>query len=282
VFTIAFASGKGGTGKTTISTNLAWLCAERLATQYVDCDVDAPNGRLFLKPKIRQAITVYRPVPDIDESACTHCGVCGEFCRFHALAVLSSRVLVFPELCHGCGGCVKVCDARAVLEREHPIGTIEFGESGRLAFAEGRLAVGETASVRLIRELRRRARPHEMTILDAPPGTSCPVVAAIRGAHAAVLVAEPTPFGLHDLRLAVEMTRQLEIPVGVVINRDGVGEERLAEYCAAERVPIWGRIAEDRLVAESYARGELACQVVPAFRRRLEQLAASLVREVAA
>jgi MinD superfamily P-loop ATPase len=282
MFSIAVASGKGGTGKTTISTNLARLFVERFATQYVDCDVEAPNGHLFLKPGVRQAMTVCRPVPAIDESACTHCGVCGDFCRFHALAVLSNRVLVFPELCHGCGGCAKVCDAGAVLERELPIGTIEFGQSGRLAFAGGRLAVGETASVRLIRELRRRTRPHEITILDAPPGTTCPVVATVRGVDAVVLVAEPTPFGLHDLRLAVEMGRQLEIPMGVVINRDGVGDERVAEYCAAERLPVWARIPEDRRVAEAYARGELACEVVPAFRRRLEQLAACLMREAAA
>lgn len=281
-FTIAVASGKGGTGKTTISTNLARVCAERCATQYADCEVEAPNGHLFLQPEIRESITVCRPVPVIDELACAHCGECGDFCRNHALAVLADRVLVFPELCRGCGGCMQVCVAGAVRERDRPIGAIELGQADRVSFTQGRLAVGETASVRLVRGLRRRQEPCEAAILDAAPGTICPVVATIRDTDLVLLVTEPRPFGLHDLNLAVEMVRQFGLPTGVVINRAGIGDERVERYCQPEGLPVWVRIPEERRVAEAYSRGELACEAVPGFRGRIEQLASRLLCEVGA
>ena len=284
MFSIAVASGKGGTGKTILSTNLARICADRhsLSVQYVDCDVEAPDGHLFLKPDIRRRITVTQPVPFVDESRCNYCGDCSQFCHFNAIAVLNQRVLVFPELCHGCGGCSKVCAEGAVIERERPIGVIGLGTAGKVAFAQGRLAIGETATVRLIGELRRHVHDSDIAILDAPPGTTCPTVASIRNVDAVVLVTEPTAFGLHDLRLAVEMTRTLGIPMGVVVNRVGLGDDRVDEYCQAEGVPIWGRIPDDREVAEAYSRGDLACEAVPSFRSHIEQFAERLISEMAA
>lgn len=279
---IAIASGKGGTGKTTLGTNLARILSTSHSVSYVDCDVEAPNGRLFLHPRIDEKITVYRPVPYVDESKCDFCGECSQFCQYHAIAVLNRRVVVFPELCHGCGGCLMVCPRNAISERESPIGVIESGEADGIRFIEGRLAIGETSSVRLIREVLHRAQDSEMMILDAPPGTSCPVVASIHGADTVVLVTEPTPFGLHDLKIAVQVARRLDIRAGVVVNRVGVGDERVEDYCRKEGVPIWGRIPDDRRVAEAYSRGELACETVPGFREQIEGIAGRLMVEVAA
>jgi len=282
VLEIAIASGKGGTGKTTLSTNLARVLSASHAVSYVDCDVEAPNGGLFLQPRIDQRIPVYRPVPKVDESRCDFCGECSDFCQYNAIAVLKERVIVFPELCHGCGGCLMVCPRDAISERQQPIGVVELGEAGSVAFAAGRLRIGETATVRLIRELRERARKAEITILDAPPGTSCPVVTSVYGVDVVVLVTEPTPFGLHDLRVAVETMRKLGIPMGVVVNRAGIGDNRVEEYCRREEVPIWGRIPDERQVAEAYSRGELASEVLPEFRERIEAIAGRLLQEVAA
>jgi len=279
---LAIASGKGGTGKTTLSTSLARVLSSGYAVNYVDCDVEAPNGALFLKPKIEQRITAYRPVPDVGASRCDLCGECSRFCRYHAITVLRDRVLVFPELCHGCGGCTLVCPRDAITEREQPIGTIELGSAGEIGFARARLAIGETASVRLIHELRRRVGSREITILDAPPGSSCPVVTTVNGADVVVLVTEPTPFGLHDLEGAVRMVRQLEIPLGVVINRVGIGDEGVERYCREENVPIWGRILDDRRVAEAYSRGEMPGDTVAGFREQVQQIAARLRAEAPA
>lgn len=279
---LAIASGKGGTGKTTLSTSLARVLSARYAVNYVDCDVEAPNGALFLRPKIEKHITAYRPVPYVDELQCDLCGECSRFCQYHAITVLKDRVLVFPELCHGCGGCTLVCPRDAITERERPIGTIELGNAGGIGFARGLLAIGETSSVRLIHELRRRAGRREITILDAPPGSSCPVVTTINGADLVVLVTEPTPFGLHDLRVAVRMVRQLDIPMGVVVNRVGIGDEGVERYCRDEKVPIWGRIRDDRKVAEAYSRGEMPSATVAGFREQVEQIASRLTAGVPA
>ncbi len=277
---IAIASGKGGTGKTTLSTSLARILSAKYPVNYVDCDVEAPNGALFLKPKIEQRLPAYRPVPVVDHSRCDLCGECSSFCQYHAITVLKDRVLVFPELCHGCGGCTLVCPRNAITEREQQIGTIELGDAGGIGFAQGLLSIGETSSVRLIHELRHRAGRREITILDAPPGSSCPVVTTINGSDLVILVTEPTPFGLHDLKVAVRMVRQLEIPMGVVLNRVGIGDEGVEQYCRDENVPIWGRILDDRKVAEAYSRGEMPGETVVGFREQVEQLASRLTQEV--
>jgi len=263
---IAIASGKGGTGKTTVATNLARLLAEDGPVQYLDCDVEEPNGHLFLRPAITATRAVTIPVPEVDAERCTQCGACSRLCQYHAIAVLKDRTLIFPELCHGCGGCARVCPEQVVTEVNRPIGVVERGMAGGIAFAHGRLNVGEAMSPPLIRAVREEADARATVILDAPPGASCPVIAAIRPCDIVMLVTEPTAFGLHDLALAVEMARALRHPMGVVLNRADMGDDRVERYCAAEGIPVWGRIPHDRQIAEAYSRGEIAVDALPETR----------------
>jgi MinD superfamily P-loop ATPase len=277
---IAVASGKGGTGKTTVATSLAILLARKCSVHFLDCDVEAPNGALFLRPVIDVTGQVTRPVPIVDESICDHCGDCSAFCRFHALATTARRVLAFPEICHGCGGCALICPRGAISETPRPIGQIAEGSVGAIRFTQGTLNAGETATVHLIRAVRRRESAVEVVIVDSAPGTSCPVVAAVEGVDWVVLVTEPTPFGLNDLGLAVEMTRSLRLRTGVVINRDGLGDDRIDRFCASTGIPIIGRIADDRRVAEAYSRGDLPLSSLPSFRAEMEAIAGYLAAEV--
>ena len=205
------------------------------------------------------------PVPVVDEARCTACGACAEICQYNAIVSLKTKPLVFPELCHGCGGCALVCPEGAVTEEAHEVGVIETGRAGPVAFVQGRLNVGEPMSPPLIRAVKRHVRPDAINLLDCPPGTACPMIAAVRGADVVLLVTEPTPFGLHDLGLAVETVRLLGLPLGVVVNRVGVGDDRVHRYCRAEGVPVLMEIPDDRRIAEAYSRGELAIDAVPAL-----------------
>jgi len=277
---IAVASGKGGTGKTTVATSLALLWARNSSVHFLDCDVEAPNAALLLGPVLDDAEQVTRPVPLVDESVCDHCGQCSAFCRFHALAVTGTRVLVFPEICHGCGGCMAVCPKGAISETPRSVGELAEGAAGAIRFSQGTLNAGETATVHLIRAVRRREAAADVVIVDAPPGTSCPVVAAVEGADWVVLVTEPTPFGLNDLVLAVEMTRRLGLRIGVVINRHGLGDNRVERFCASAGIPIIGRIADDRRVAEAYSRGVSPFTMVPSFSEEIAAIANRLAAEV--
>ncbi len=268
---IAVASGKGGTGKTTVAVSLALSLAadaqEAADLLFLDCDVEEPNAHLLLKPTIRRRQEVAIPIPVVDEARCTHCGRCAAVCQYHALVVLPSKVLVFAELCHGCGGCTLACPEKAIGEMPHVIGVIEEGAAHSIRFAHGILNMGEPMPGPIIRQLKQRipaggACPERsewgsegLTILDTPPGTACPVVETVRGADFCLLVTEPTPFGLHDLRLAVEVCRQLGVPAGVVVNRDGVGDQGVDDFCATEGIPILLRIPLDRRIAEAYAEG---------------------------
>lgn len=267
---LAVASGKGGTGKTTIAVNMA-LCIPPPVT-LLDCDVEEPNCAIFLKPDMRQREECYLQVPVIDEAACNHCGDCSSFCRFHAIAMLRQKPLVFPELCHGCGGCLKLCPTGAITERGHVIGVIESGASGSIEFVHGRLDPGRALSPPIIRAVKRRADSKGTTIIDCPPGTSCPVITAARGSDFVVLVTEPTPFGLHDLVLAVETMRTLDLPFGVIINRADAGDERTAEYCRRERIPVLLELPDDRRVAVAYSQGLPAVEAVPELRPAFERL----------
>ncbi len=269
---LAVASGKGGTGKTTVAVNLAQTLADegRLA-QYLDCDVEEPNGHIFLKPTVVTSNRVGIPVPIVDASKCTACRKCAEACQYHAIAMLKTA-LVFPELCHGCGGCALVCPVGAIREQERPIGVVESGHAGAIAFVQGRLNVGEPMAPPLIRAVKRKLRHDCCAILDAPPGTSCPVVTTVRDADFVLLVTEPTPFGLHDLQLAVEMLRTLGRPCGVAINRVDSGDRRVHDYCAAAGLPVLLELPDDRRVAEAYSRGVLAVTVVPPWRTLLLDL----------
>ncbi len=285
---IAIASGKGGTGKTTIATNLAVALAETGArVAYVDCDVEEPNGRLFLKPTIRTTREVSIPVPAVDASRCTLCGACGQACRYSAILALPKTVATFPKLCHGCGGCALACPEGAISEVPRIVGTVEEGTAGCLAFVEGRLNVGEAMAPPVIRAVLRAAPEDCMLVLDAPPGTSCPVIESVKRADAVLLVTEPTPFGLNDLQLAVAMVRELRLPLGVAVNRAGIGDRGVFDYCAREGIPVLFELANDRAIAYAYSRGELAVaalpQLSPAFVRlaqRLAELATTAPRRI--
>jgi MinD superfamily P-loop ATPase len=261
---ISIASGKGGTGKTTVATNLAVSVASDV--QLLDCDVEEPNAHLFINPVIEAEKTVYTPVPQIDEEKCTFCKKCAEICRFKAIAVIGETVLTFPELCHSCGGCVEVCPEKAVTETGRELGSIEIGRKNNLGFVHGRLRVGEAMSPPLIRMVRSYTRPDQLTIIDAPPGTSCPVIAAMKGADFVLMVTEPTPFGLHDLKLAVEAVKLLGIPKGLVINRSDIGDDRVRSYAEQENLPILMEIPFDRQIAEVYSKGKLIVEEMPEWK----------------
>jgi MinD superfamily P-loop ATPase len=265
---IAIASGKGGTGKTTIATNLSLLLAEQgEKVRYLDCDVEEPNGHLFLKPEINEKSPASIPVPVIDESKCTACGECVRFCQYKALVRLGEIVMAFPELCHGCGGCMLVCPEHAISEQAKEIGCVETGASGNIAFVHGRLSIGEAMSPPLIRKVLGHASSDAVNIIDAPPGTSCPVIASVRNADLVVLVTEPTPFGLNDLGLALDMIRELAVPHGVVINRAEIGNTDAQKFCEKRQVEIIAQVPDDRRIAEAYSRGEMVLTAVPGIRK---------------
>ena len=223
---VAIASGKGGTGKTTVATNLAvTAAASGREVQVLDCDVEAPNAHLFLKPEIERSEAVSVPVPEVDEEKCTACGECGRICQYSAIVSLKTKPLVFPELCHGCGGCALVCPEGAITEGLREVGVVEEGSAGGVRFAGGKLRIGEAMAPPLIRAVKERALDDALVIVDAPPGTSCPVIEAVRGADFVLLVTEPTPFGLNDLAIAVDTVRKLGLPFAVVVNRAGLGHD---------------------------------------------------------
>lgn len=286
---IAVASGKGGTGKTTIAVSLALALkgdgeARGLPPPLlVDCDVEAPDAHLFLQPAVERSFPVSVAVPEIDLQRCTLCGRCVEVCQFNALGVLGGAVRLFPELCHGCGSCGLVCPEAAITERPRPVGRVELGRGSGVAFAQGILNVGEVMPLPVIRELEVQVRPEpgQVMILDAPPGTSCPMVETVRGTDFVILVTEPTPFGLHDLELAVEVLQVLGIPGGVVVNRDGAAYEPLDAFCSSQALPILLRVPFDRSIAEGIARGATLLDVHPEYAPRLRQLL-SCIRETVA
>jgi MinD superfamily P-loop ATPase len=281
---ITVASGKGGTGKTTVAVGLASSLGGvegSAAPLFLDCDVEEPNAALFLRPAIEERREVGQLVPEVDAEKCTACGRCAEVCQYHAIAVVSETVLVFPELCHGCGSCTLNCPTEAIREVLHVTGTVERGGAGNVAFAQGTMNVGEPMAVPIIRQLKRWVIPADRdgqpVILDAPPGTACPVVETMRGADFVLMVTEPTPFGLHDLRLAVEVARdELGLPVGVVVNRDGVGDEGVSEYCAVEGIPILMRIPLERRIAEAYSEGVPLVEALPEYRQKFLELYTSI------
>jgi MinD superfamily P-loop ATPase len=265
---IALASGKGGTGKTTVAVNLAYYLAySRQQVQYLDCDVEEPNGHIFLKPEIDAVRPAKVMMPIIDMKKCTSCGECSKNCQFHALAVLPGDTLIFPELCHSCGLCTRICPENAIEEGEREVGIVESG-TGVLGidFVHGILNVGEPMAVPLIREVKKHYKEDRIQIIDAPPGTSCPVVKTISDVDAVLLVTEPTPFGLHDLMIAVSVAKKLCKPIGVVINREMGGFDPLARYLSENKLPVLMTLPEDREIARRNAVGEMIFESLPAYR----------------
>jgi len=262
---ISIASGKGGTGKTTVATNLAMAIGSDV--QLLDCDVEEPNSHLFINPVFEKTITVTTPVPEVDEKKCNLCGKCDEICQFKAIIVIADiTVMTFPELCHSCGGCEMVCPENAIKETNRELGIIQKGYRNGIEFVHGKLRVGEAMSPPLIVKVRSFTKPDKFTIIDAPPGTSCPVIASMKNTDFILLVTEPTPFGLHDLKLAVGAVKMLNIPCGLVINRSDVGDNKVKDFAKKEDVPVLLEIPFDRNIAEAYSRGDMIVEKLPGFK----------------
>ena len=269
---VSIASGKGGTGKTLVATSLALSLKDKYKVQLLDCDVEEPNDYIFMKPIITRSEAVSIPVPKVDEGKCTHCGKCAEVCAYHAIAVLGEYVLTFPELCHGCGACSYLCPEKAISEVPHEIGVIETGQADGVAFGHGKLNIGQAMAPPVIRKVKSLVDKDSVVIIDASPGTSCPVVEAIKDSDFCLLVTEPTPFGLNDLVLAVETVRQLRIPCGIVLNRAGVGDGKTEEYCRKENIPILLTIPLDMNIAGLYSKGVPLVEGIPDYKNSFIKL----------
>jgi MinD superfamily P-loop ATPase len=263
------ASGKGGTGKTTVAVNLALSLNN---VQLLDCDVEEPNCHIFIKPVFEHKNTVFIPIPCIDQTKCDECGRCQEVCVYNAVAIVNKKVLIFPELCHGCGSCTYFCPNDAIKEENKEIGVVEIGRKGDIQFIHGKLNIGKMMAPPVIREVKKHINKKKTVIIDVPPGTSCPVITAIKDTDFVILVTEPTPFGLNDLSLAVEVVRKLKIPFGVIINRSDLGNKKTDEYCTGENIPILMRIPFSKKIAGIYSRGDSIVEALPEYREKFQRL----------
>ena len=263
---IAIASGKGGTGKTTIATNLAFVLATQgRQVQLLDCDVEEPNCHIFVNPAFESSKPITIPVPVVDKEKCIGCGTCGEVCQYGAIVCLKTNVMVFDEMCHGCGGCMRFCPEEAITEKEKEVGIVEIGHAKNFHFLHGKLKIGQVMAPAVIRGVKAAAAKSDITIIDAPPGTSCSVIEAVRDVDLVILATEPTPFGLNDLELAVDMVRALDLRFAVAINRCDIGDEAVKQYCTAEGITVILDIPDDRRIARAYSLGEIASEVLPEY-----------------
>jgi len=273
----AIASGKGGTGKTTVTSSLAALWDEPVTC--VDLDVEEPNLHLFLNPDIRSEDKAFMEVPVADEDKCTLCRACADICQFKAISIMADTLLIFPEMCHGCGGCLEVCPDGALTPGQRELGEICRGKVNEADFIMGRLRVGEAMSpplMRFIREEFPTLQEQGDILIDAPPGVSCPAINAVMDADCIVLVTEPTPFGFHDFKLAWEAFSPLNIPMGAVINRAGMGDDTVQNFCRDNNIPIWAEIPYSRDIARAYSKGEIIAESVESLKEPFHQLRQSM------
>jgi len=274
---LSVASGKGGTGKTTVAVGMA-LSLENV--QLLDCDVEEPNVHILLHPEINETRAVNVPVPVVDEKLCDYCGKCSEFCEYNAIVVMPNKVMTFPALCHGCGGCSIICPKSAITEEKREIGLVKKGFAGNIEFACGELKIGEPMADPIIKQVKSEINDKKTVIIDAPPGTSCPVITSVYGSDCCLLVTEPTPFGLHDLKLTIEMLREIKIPFGVIVNRAGIGDRKVYGYCEEEGIPILLEIPFSRRVAELYSRGIPFVNEMPEWKREFLSIFNSVEKQV--
>ena len=272
---VSVASGKGGTGKTSVAVNLALSLGK---VQVIDCDVEEPNANLLLHANLQKTESVYSLIPLVNQELCSHCGECARFCQFNAIFATSNKVLVFPELCHSCGGCAIVCPKQAITWTKNRVGSLNFGSTEDLELVWGELEIGEPMAVPVIKAVKAHLRKDMVVILDSPPGTSCPFVETVRDSDFCVLVTEPTPFGLHDLKIAVEVLRKMAVPFGVVVNRAGVGDRKVYDYCQAENIPILLEIPYQRRIAELYSKGVPFCLEMPEWEEKFQELYCEIER----
>jgi MinD superfamily P-loop ATPase len=275
---ISIASGKGGTGKTTVAVNMCLSCE---GVQLLDCDVEEPNDHLLLQPEIEMVSPVFVQVPEVDLDKCDFCGKCAEFCGFNALFVAKKKVMFFPELCHSCGGCVMVCPKKAIREKKRKIGQVKKGVGRGVDLAFGELTVGEPMATPVIREVKQLAKKGCNAIVDSPPGAACPVVESVYGSDFCLLVTEPTPFGLHDLKIAVEVIEKLKIPLGVVVNQSGIGDRQVYKYCEEKEIPMLMEIPYSRKIAELYSSGVPFVEEMPEWKEKFRELYNAVEEKVA-
>jgi len=266
---ITIASGKGGTGKTTVAVNMALSLKN---VQLLDCDVEEPNSHILLQPTITETKPVHTKFPVISEELCDYCGKCSKFCAYNALFVAPKTVMVFPELCHNCGGCALVCPKNAITEKERQIGVINKGEAKGVEIVYGELNVGEAMAVPLIRAVKNQMKKDKTVVIDAPPGTACSLVASVHKTDYCILVTEPTPFGLHDLKITVQVLKDLGVPMGVVINRAGIGDRKVYEYCEKENIPLLLEIQFSKKIAELYSRGVPFVAEMPEWKEKFLEI----------
>ena len=273
---IAIASGKGGTGKTTLSTNLAVYFAEKGEVILADLDVEEPNSGLFIKGESVHKENKYKMIPEWEQEKCSLCGLCQEVCNFHAVIQLVDQILVFPELCHSCYACSELCPTDALPMVPKKMGELNHFRRDNLTFVESRLDIGQEQAVPLISQTNEYIEKHShkkaLKLFDSPPGTSCPVIEAVKNADFVILVTEPTPFGLHDLKLAVDTLKELKIRFGVVVNRHGIGNDDVVNYCMNKNIDLIAKIPNSRRIAELYSRGELIYQKIPEVKHQFEEI----------
>jgi MinD superfamily P-loop ATPase len=280
---IAIASGKGGTGKTTLSTNLAAFIAEKNQVALVDLDVEEPNSGLFISGTLKQEQPQYKMIPQWVADNCTLCGICHKSCNYHAILQLGKSILIFPELCHSCYACSELCPTQSLPMQAKKMGVIKEFEDGNLHFIESRLEIGEEQAVPLIKKTKKLVKENyseaRYVIFDAPPGTSCPMIEATKDADFVILITEPTPFGLHDVNLAVEVVQKLNKPFGIVINRFGIGDNKIFEYCHQKNIPILAKIPNTKEIAKLYSSGKLIYDKIPEVKKALEEILEKITKQ---